>query len=81
MKKCLSLAVCLTALLGVGCNVYPEEFERAKKSCEPHGGLYKYEPTWLADTQSGVWTGRCFCVDGTTIEQRDTREDLSKNKK
>ena len=80
MKKYLSLAVCLTALLGVGCNVYPGEFERAIKACEPHGGLYKYEPMWVANTQDGVWTGRCFCNDGTTIEQRDTRNDPSNKK-
>ena len=79
MKRlCILILVC-TAFSG--CNVYHDEFERAKKSCEPHGGLYKYEPTLLADTKSGVWTGRCFCADGTIIEQRDTREDPSNNKK
>lgn len=29
--KNAGLAVCLTALLGVGCNVYPGEFQRAMK--------------------------------------------------
>lgn len=73
MNKIITL-LCFFIFIA-GCNVYPEEFERAKKSCEPHGGLYKYEPMIIADTKSSVWTGRCFCVDGTVIEQRDTRED------
>ena len=77
MKKCLSLAVCLAVLLCYGCNVYPSEIERAEKSCEPHGGLYMYEPMVIANTKE-AWTGKCHCVDGTVIEERNSTVNENK---
>ena len=76
MKRlCILILVC-TAFSG--CNVYPVEIERAKKYCEPHGGLYMYEPMIIANTKE-AWTGKCHCVDGTVIEERHSTINENKN--
>ena len=53
----LIMAVCLTTLLFIGCDVYVDQIKAAEVYCEKHGGLFKLWVTTFAVD------GRC--KDGT----------------